>query len=237
LKKKQKLFSAVLICILALTAAIACSIAFLRSNDEVTNTFSTGTLDILLTETEYPGNFDKKVTAILPYDEVPKNPQVTNLGDNDAFVFLRITVPVADIVTASPKGIKSEQKPQEIFFLKTNQTEKTTFDNSFNQDHWIRLENMENGIETTPQGDTVYLSDTRTYVFGYNSAISTGQTTDAIFDKVQMKNVITDVLGDSEIQTIKVDALGIQADYLKNIDSKTNLSKEKLEEIYTMLNQ
>lgn len=235
MKKKQKLITTVLICVLVFGAVIAWSFAFLRSIDEVTNTFTTRNLDILLTETEYPGNFDKSVTDILPYDEIPKNPQITNSGNNDAFVFLRITVPVVNTAIADVDGTKGEQKLQEIFYLKTNQTEKTTLENSFNQTNWIRLENMEEGLKITPQGDKIYESDLRTYVFGYKNSISSGQTTDPIFDKVQMKNVITDVLGYYEFQTIKVDAFGIQADYLNNMDSKTDLSEEKLEEIYKLL--
>lgn len=235
MKKKQKLITTVLACVLVLAAVIAWSFAFLRSKDEVTNTFTTRNLDILLTETEYPGNFDKRVTGILPYDEIPKNPQITNSGNNDAFVFLRITVPVVNTAIADVDGTKGEQKLQEIFYLKTNQTEKTTLENSFNQTNWIRLENVEEGVESTPPGDTVYVSDSRTYIFGYKNSISSGQTTDPIFDKIQMKNVISDVLGYSEFQTIKVDAFGIQADYLNNIDSKTDLSENELEEIYKLL--
>ena len=227
MKKKKTVIMILTGCIVLLIAVIIGTIAFFTSNNSVTNTLTVGNVHIYLSETEYPGNDASEVTNMISYSEVAKNPQITNVGTNDAFVFLRVTVPVRNVTEVSENGTPGTKKAQEIFYFKDENDDKTVFNNNFDN-NWIELEDCVEGTD--------YKSDTRTYVFGYKDAVSSGDITESLFDKVQLKNVIEGELVANQAQTIKIEALAIQSDYLENITVESDLNESQLTEIYKLFN-
>lgn len=202
-------------------------LAYLTQKDEVVNVFTVGDVKIALYEDKYPGNADSSVNNMLPYTEINKNPTIENTGTNSVYVFLEIAVPVENITEVSFDGTTSEKKPQEIFYLKTNDKLQTDLENSFN-DGWVELRTEESGTEY--KAGTV-----KTYVFAYNKVLSSGQATTALFDKIQLKNIIeNEILSDSDLH-IDVKALGIQSDHLEEDFPEEGLKEEQLTKIYAYL--
>lgn len=225
MKNKKTVIVILAACVLLVIAVIVGTIAFFTSNDEVTNTITVGNVHILLSETEYPGNDNSAVTDMIPYSEVSKNPQITNVGTNKAFVFLRITVPVRNVTEISTNGTLGTKQEQEIFYFKTEDCSETDLKNNFDN-NWIELKNCEQGKD--------YQDDTRTYIFVYKNAISPNYKTEPLFDKVQLKNVIEEELIANQVQTIKIEALAIQSDYIDGITDESNLQESQLEKIYNL---
>ena len=86
--------------------------AYLTDYDKTVNQFTVGKVDIQLEE---PGWKPEEHTKIEPGKDIQKDPQIKNTGVNDAFVYLEVTVPMADVIAADQEGNRLEQKVQELF--------------------------------------------------------------------------------------------------------------------------
>lgn len=58
--------------------------------------------------------------ALTPNKTVKKDPQVTNTGSNDAFVFLQVKVPTASVKTAAADGSLQDSRKQDLFHYTVN---------------------------------------------------------------------------------------------------------------------
>ncbi len=217
-KRKNLITAAVVICIAVMVVIIA--FAYSGTTDEITNTFSIGNVRIRLTETEYPGN---NVSLLVPNEEISKNPQVNNIGINSAFVFLKVSVPKREVITADAYGNCTEKELQEIFYMKTNENDVYKTEHSFS-DSWIELEAYREDRE-----------DTKTYVFGYENALGALKATEPLFDKVQLKNIIEQQIDPEQIQEITIKAYAVQSENIPQIDKNSGLTAEELEKIYQMI--
>lgn len=65
----------------------------MTDTEGITNTVTVGRVNIDLEEPGYPGNDSDEVKNIIPNQEIVKDPQIENTGNNDALVFLRVEVP------------------------------------------------------------------------------------------------------------------------------------------------
>ena len=95
-KTKAKIKSTIIgLLLVALIAALAIAgtMAYLKDEQEVTNTFTVGDLELSLTEPDYPEPAPKDLA---PGDCFPKNPTVAALkGDG----YMRVTVEMIDLAT------------------------------------------------------------------------------------------------------------------------------------------
>lgn len=224
---KKQWFFCVLI-VLVISVIVVLSLAFLITSDLVTNRFQAVTLEIALFE----DNFDRLEPSdrvnLVPNKLLPKDPKVKNTNETDAFVFLKITVPVANVTNVLPDGTKQIKQPQELFYLKTNDDQQQQ-DFSFNthpasaedQEYWVELPDHETGTD--------YLSDTRTYVFGYSVYLKPEEMSETLFDYVQLRNFLSREVAGSSSLTVKVEAFGIQADYLGEIQKNDGTQKAVLD--------
>ncbi len=88
---KKKALLMVLAAALIVAASIGGTLAWLTSNDSMTNTFTVGDLNIDLTETTWVAN-----AKIVPGVSIPKNPAVTvETGSESADVYISVTVPAS----------------------------------------------------------------------------------------------------------------------------------------------
>ena len=111
---KSITIAAVLIALLAIGSAIA----FFTDKDNKTNDFTVGNISIQLTEPNWNADNGKDLT---PNKTISKDPQITNDGPNDAFVFLQVKVPVANVKTAAADGSLQQAKSQDLFTYTVNE--------------------------------------------------------------------------------------------------------------------
>ena len=88
---KKKIVTICLVVALLLTAAGG-TLAYFTANDDESNTFTVGKVDIELTEANWPsGNGDVDVEDVYPGEKLAKDPVVTNTGSNPCFVRISVT--------------------------------------------------------------------------------------------------------------------------------------------------
>lgn len=184
---KKKILTLSLVVALAATAIIGGTLAYFTDNEEVTNTFTVGDVDITLTETEW----EAPVTAV-PGDTYQKNPVVTNVGENDAWI--RVDVTISDAA-----AFKAAAADKQI-------TDLATIFKNHDESKWTRASISE---DTT--------KDTLTYSYYYNTVVSakTG-TTGAIFTAVEIPDAFDNsdmkAIGDFTI-TIEAHAIQVSEDF------------------------
>lgn len=232
-------------CALVGALAMGGTMAYLTDVDQETNTFTIGEVKVDLTEPDYPGNDSDAVKELVPNQEVMKNPQITNTGTNDALVFMTVTVPVGEVTVVASDGTKGEMAATDLFWFKNADDMSADAANNWDEG-WIQLTDKEHftgAAGETASDLTGAVDGTHTYVFAYESAVGNGESTSALFDKVQLKNVIEQELDPSVAQNIVVKAYAIQAaeiiesgntDLAETID-ETNMGK--IYDIYLKQNE
>ena len=224
-KKWRWLTGTTAACVLVGALGIGGTIAYMTDNESVTNTFTVGKIDVDLTEPSYPGNDSPDVKDLVPNQEVQKDPKVTNVGVNDAIVFMSVEVPVKDVTLVKADGTKGAKEKTELFWLKDASDTQGTYANHFS-DQWMEL---------TSKGEKdLTAGDTNTYVFAYKTAVAKDAATDSLFDKIQLKNVIEGEVTAGEAQNVVVNTYAIQASEVLegNTDLTDALSEENLSKIY-----
>ena len=115
-KSKKQLLRTLIACGLVVSVAAGGTVAYLTDAETATNTFTVGKVKIDLEEPSYPGNDSDEVKNIIPNQEIVKDPQIENTGNNDALVFIRVEIP-QETFTDEDDGI-GEQKKQDLFRFK-----------------------------------------------------------------------------------------------------------------------
>ena len=180
---KSITIAAVLIALLAIGSAIA----FFTDKDNKTNDFTVGNISIQLTEPNWNADNGKDLT---PNKTISKDPQITNDGPNDAFVFLQVKVPVANVKTAAADGSLQAAKSQDLFTYTVN-------------DSWVEVSRKSSADRTT-------------YIYAYvgnDGAMKTlapGKTTNSLFDSVTFLNLVEGQIDEGTQISVDVDAYGIQ---------------------------
>ena len=190
-----------ILCIVAAAGVVGVSgaLAYLTDTDTATNKFTIGNVEIELQEPTWDEATDANTNDIPDYAEnlvpnasIAKDPQVKNTGLNDAYVYLKVTVPKANIVTAQADGTlvnEGQAQATEVF--------------SFEADaKWKEI------ISQRTEG-----TDVNTYVYYYDGVLAPNATTETIFDQVTFANVIEGQL-ESQNYQIDIEAYAIQADNL-----------------------
>ncbi len=231
--KKSKLIVTLSACVLAGAMMIGGTFAYLTNTQTATNTFTVGNVKVELNEPNYPGNDDPEVKEQVPNQETKKDPQVKNIGANEAVIFIKMTVPVRTITPVADDGTKGTSGASELFFYKQAEDAAGTHVNNFST-NWVEMPAKEEGTNLT--------GSTRTYVFGYKTVVEPGVTTDALFDKVQMKNFMEAEIAADDALDIRIEAYAIQAQNIvkgsDRIDISGDLSVNTLNDIYdTFVNQ
>lgn len=175
--------------IFAKTAVIGCAVgalavggtmAYLTDYDKAVNEFTIGKVEIELQE---PNWKPEENTKLEPSQQIRKDPQVKNTGKNDAFVYLEVSIPMADVITADASGNRIDRKNTELFTF----TKKAD---------WTSLESKASG-------------QNKIYTFAYNKILKPGQTSTSLFDTVTLVNIIEGQL-DTRQFTVPVRAYAIQ---------------------------
>ena len=165
--------------------------AFFTDQGSAANEFIVGNVSVDLTE---PGWNPDDGTALTPNKTVKKDPQVTNTGSNDAFVFLQVKVPTASVKTAAADGSLQDSRKQDLFHYTVN-----------------------SGWKLVDQSEK---ADASVYTYAYIDAdgamkkLSPQGNTGALFDSVTFLNLVEGQLDRDTKLTIDVDVLAIQTEDL-----------------------
>ncbi len=96
-KKKIKKLLILLILIITIVG-VGSLIAFLTDTDQETNVFTIGSIKIELTETNWNPNSGLNV---LPGQPISKNPAIKNIGNNPAYVYIKVVNPIVELDNGS----------------------------------------------------------------------------------------------------------------------------------------
>ena len=199
--KKNRTKMMGLVALLIGTMSIGGIMAYFTDGDTATNTFTVGKISIDLQEPEWV-----PPTDIVPQQEFEKDPLIKNDGLNDAFVFLKVTVPYANIVTANEDGTKNSAADTELFTYDVNSG-------------WTELTSKQ--VKDTG-------AKTITHLYAYTGdqsssmqSLAVEASTPKLFDYVRFANIVEDQQLEATTLNIVVDAFAIQTTNLN--DGKTNL--------------
>ena len=157
--------------------------AYLTDYEKVSNEFTVGKVDIELKEPEWKPEENKKIE---PSKVIHKDPQITNTGTNDAFVYMEVSIPMANVEAAAENGERLGKKVQELFYFEA-------------KDSWMQL-----SVQNT--------ESRRTYTYAYKKILKPQETSEALFDTVKFLNLIEGQL-DGQTFEIPVRAYAIQTSY------------------------
>ena len=106
--------------ILIAGAAVACLgiagvSAYFTDTDKITNTFTVGKVDV--TPSEPSWDPENPPEDIVPNQEFPKDPKISNVGANPAYVFLQVKIPTANVKVANADGTVKEAALTELFTM------------------------------------------------------------------------------------------------------------------------
>ena len=168
--------------------------AYLTDYEKVSNEFTVGKVDIELKEPEWKPEENKKIE---PSKVIHKDPQITHTGTNDAFVYMEVSIPMANVEAAAENGERLGKKVQELFYFEA-------------KDSWMQL-----SVQNT--------ESRRTYTYAYTKILKPQETSEALFDTVKFLNLIEGQL-DGQTFEIPVRAYAIQTSYTGG--SSDNLSEQ-----------
>ena len=198
MKLTKKVKAAAAVCAVASMAVIGSMFAYLTDTDTATNVFTMGTVsaDLFENGTKIDGsNTGISTNNVYPTQIIEKTPTIKNTGTNPALVFVEVTIPRANVVTANDSGVKNTAAEQDLFVVKADNTvnNNTT---SYNTTDWVEL--------TDKKSQT---SAETTYVYAYRKTLDADTTTSAPFKYVRFANVIEGEVTGSKDITVKADVI------------------------------
>lgn len=240
--KNNKLIALVLLtAVLVLSLMLNSTVSYLIAEKDKPNVFELGDVHLMLKEDDFPKEPSDRVLA--PGSVVAKNPYIVNIGSKNEYVFMSVRVPLEKVYLVDENNHLDDSEEAdwcEIFhLLSTDERALTVSDYA--------------GFTVQDTGTFTYAPDwallharenltdhTHTYIFGYRKMLKTtddAKTTDRLFDKLQLRNVLEGELPKGAEELILVQAYGIQAeDYLDNITlaDPENLTADELKSIFAV---
>lgn len=185
--------------LLVVAVAVSGVSAYFTANDSKTNEFHVDTFGAELLEPQWdalPDTNDNDIPdvaeSVVPNQVIAKDPQVKNTGTADQFVFLKVTVPMANIKVAGADGtVNGGEAPTELFLYEVH-------------GDWAQI-HVEEG------------TDCRIYYYAYGTeaamtALAAGNTTAALFEQVTVVNAVeNDALEGADVN-IEIEMYAIQAE-------------------------
>ncbi|MBO5389943.1 MAG: Camelysin metallo-endopeptidase [Lachnospiraceae bacterium] len=208
-KSKKNVKQLVVVCALVGILSVGSILAYFTDADTATNTFTVGKVSIDLVEENWDPD---TATQITPLEELAKDPKVENNGVNDAFVFLEVVVPYAEVTVAAQDGTKAAAKAWTELF-------SYTVDNT----NWAEVTGTIKDV-TYPIVDQTAGTVTHLYAYGSDTelkAVAKDTETTTLFDYVRFANVIEDEGLEGTSLDIVVNAYAIQTTNIN--DGKTEI--------------
>ena len=236
----------VLAAVIVVALMVNTTISYIVRKKTAHNVFSVGVAELTVEEESFPEEEEDR--WMVPKSVLPKNPRLKNTGTTSVYAFAEVTVPYDKVQLVMDEGEYMNrpdpqgQKEQELFHLLSDDENAVAghdtvgFTNGFTVTavgtftyghNWVFLQSFE---------DTA--NKTHTYLFGYSSLLTTDpehNTTDTIFDKIQLRNILEGELSENPVKTISVQAYAVQAEELQaniTVLDPEHLSRSELMDIY-----
>lgn len=238
-KKKWLLPALAMLLVSGIAIAAAGIWAYMTDTDGLINQFVVGDVHITAQEPNMPtedaddDGVPDECELLVPLEEVPKDPSITNTGTNDCIVFFRVTVPVEELNLISDDGKRGDRAMADIFWMKQAEDAPESHQNHFDEG-WVELTELDNefvhcdGINNEGNGYT--------YIFGYHVKLKNGETTSNLFDKIQNKKYGSRTISANEVEQIRLESYAIQAEMIAqagiDMDTSGDLTEEMLTHIY-----
>ena len=189
----------------ALAAVLAAGgvMAYFTDTEEKVNHFTVGSVEIELEEPEWEKKPDEdddgvpdEAEDLLPVQTIAKDPQISNTGTNDAFVFAVVQIPCRDIITANTDGTKNPRAMTDLFSYRVNTS-------------WSSL----GMYQVTDEKGAV---TARKYLYAYApegekcTVLKPGETTEPVFESVTFVNAVEGQGLESTAFDLEISAYGIQ---------------------------
>jgi len=197
MKKSKRIFIFILFLILFLVINLI--LALLLDTDNATNVFTMGKVEISLTESNWAVG-DNGSQKIIPGDTISKNPVITNIGKNPAYVYIQVEIPIVSAVLTDSSGNvlnNGVSQNTELFSIVGLDTT-----------NWGEFENS---------GQTV--NGKKVYTYYYKNALNVNSATTALFTGVSLAHIKGI---DTASQQILVKAYAIQSQDLKSGEGLLN---------------
>lgn len=211
----MKISKKIAIASVAMVAAMTATgiFAYFTDTDSAVNEFTVGEVKIDLQEPNWDKTPKDKKEDRVPGDEVPKDPQVENVGKNSAYIFVKVAAPKDTFIRADYDGtrIDKEGTLQEVFYVKTADGEYKYVNEGYNSKDWTLMDEY---TDTTSSETHNY------YVFAYNTVVPKGEKTTTLFDSVKVVNAVEGFI-DNNKYTIDLNAYAIQSDNIPEDVAKT----------------
>ena len=181
------------------------TMAYLTDYDAVANEFTVGKVDIDVTE---PSWDPEENDNLVPAQEINKDPQITNKGSNDAYVYLEVSVPVRSLITADASGNRIDRAPIELFSFQADK-------------NWTLMESFEK-------------DSNKVYIYSYNEILPPEKKTSALFQKMNFANVVE---GQIDGQTFEVPVRGYAIQTANTGGDKESVPEQAKNAFETYINQ
>lgn len=208
--------------------------AYFTATDEISNDFTVGKIDVEITEPNWSAltDTDKDGTpdvaeCVLPNSLIAKDPTVKNTSDsNDAFVFVKVTVPKANVLTSNVVSGNKEKNSKLTQLFQLNDEDNTSGGNgkawagtdTYNTDSWYLLKS-----DTEQEGYNEYI-----FAYGGSSActaLPAGESTaEPVFSSVTFCNAVEGQNLELTTKSIELEAYAIQTTDLTSSDKKEPLA-------------
>lgn len=169
---KKRLATTIITLTLALCLTVGGSIAYLTDAERTTNHFTVGKVDIDLTEPNWEEEENQELQAGVT---IKKDPTLTNTGINDAYVYLEVQIPMADVITAGQDGTRLNNGAATHQQLFTFQADSS----------WTLISQEE-------------LNQKMVYTYSYNQILAPNESTTALFNTVTFANVVEGQIDQNE---------------------------------------
>ena len=202
--------------ILIAGAAVACLgiagvSAYFTDSETLHNTFTVGKVDITPSEPSWPD--ENPPEDIVPNQEFPKDPKISNVGANPAYVFMQVKIPTANVKVANADGTVKEAALTELFTMQ-----------GLNTTDWCQIEDPFDYTDEDNHTFKVY-----TFAYGPNAAeaptileIDDGvaesgkDETPPLFTSVRFANIIEGQTIETKQLNVDVISYAIQTDWLSD---------------------
>lgn len=198
--------------------AVGGTLAYFTAEDEATNVFTMGYVDIELNE-DYEQNSD-----LVPGLDINKDVWVKNTGDNDAYVRVHIAIP-ADMDDGDPSYNASKNFLHWNFPAASMEDGKWSFLPEYSTGNGYKGNGVGNWnyYETTIDGEEYAV-----YVATYRTALKSGEETEIILDKVYLDatvNAVPNYDADGKLVSVtytdtKGNSITLTAEEINNIQVK-----------------
>lgn len=177
---------------IASIVTIGGTMSYFTDQESTVNNFTVGEVSVELHEDKWDQLVDQNGNGMpdvaenmTPTLQIVKDPSAKNIGKDPAYIYLKVTVPYKNLITANQDGTRNPKT-----FIELYSFEKKA--------GWTQLSRTVNQEQTEVE-----------YVFYYDEIVQVGEQTTTLFDTITTANFIEGQIDGTKLQ-MPVEAIAIQ---------------------------